>query len=86
MMEMLLKLAGWNLVQDFFGWGEAAQLKDWGVLAEFESPAGVYQACEKVRDAGFQKWTPTRPSRSTDSRRRWASRAHVSPGSRWPLA
>jgi hypothetical protein len=61
MMDVLLKLAGWNLVQDFFGWGKAAQLKDWGVLAEFESPAGLYQACEKVRDAGFSKWDAHTP-------------------------
>jgi hypothetical protein len=27
-----------------------------GVLAEFETPAQVYQAAEKVRDAGYSKW------------------------------
>jgi hypothetical protein len=27
-----------------------------GVLAEFKSPADVYHAAEKVRDAGFKKW------------------------------
>jgi hypothetical protein len=27
-----------------------------GVLAEFDTPAAVYQAAEKVRDAGFTKW------------------------------
>jgi len=27
-----------------------------GVLAEFASPADVYHAAEKVRDAGFKKW------------------------------
>ena len=28
----------------------------WGMLAEFESPAAVYHAAEKVRDAGYRKW------------------------------
>lgn len=27
-----------------------------GILAEFETPAAVYHAAEKMRDAGFQKW------------------------------
>lgn len=27
-----------------------------GVLAEFKSPADVYHAAEKVRDAGYTKW------------------------------
>jgi len=27
-----------------------------GVMAEFETPADVYEACEKVRDAGYTKW------------------------------
>jgi hypothetical protein len=32
-----------------------------GVLAEFESAADVYHACEKVRDAGFRKWDAHTP-------------------------
>ncbi len=28
----------------------------YGVLAEFETPAAVYHAAEKVRDAGYSKW------------------------------
>jgi hypothetical protein len=28
----------------------------YGVLAEFHTPAAVYHAAEKVRDAGFSKW------------------------------
>jgi len=28
----------------------------WGVLAQFDSPAEVYHAAEKVRDAGYRKW------------------------------
>jgi len=28
----------------------------WGAMAEFESPAAVYHAAEKVRDAGYRKW------------------------------
>jgi hypothetical protein len=30
--------------------------KLFGVLAEFASPADVYHAAEKVRDAGYRKW------------------------------
>jgi len=61
MMDTLLRLAGWNLVQDFFGWGKAAELEDWGMLAEFETPGQVYEACEKVRDAGFENWDAHTP-------------------------
>ncbi len=28
----------------------------YGILAEFATPADVYHAAEKVRDAGFTKW------------------------------
>jgi hypothetical protein len=28
----------------------------YGVMAEFATPAAVYRAAEKVRDAGFRKW------------------------------
>lgn len=34
----------------------AAASRVFGVLAEFKSPADVYHAAEKVRDAGFKKW------------------------------
>lgn len=33
----------------------------WGALAEFDSPASLYHACEKVRDAGFAKWDAHTP-------------------------
>ena len=61
MLDAILKLAGWNLVQDFFGWGEAAEKKAWGTLAEFETPAALYHACEQVRDAGFRNWDAHTP-------------------------
>ena len=61
MMDVLLKLVGWNLVQDFFGWGKAAEFKNWGLLAEFETPAAVYHACENVRDAGYRNWDAHTP-------------------------
>ena len=32
-----------------------------GLLAEFETPAGLYQACEKVRDAGYKRWDAHSP-------------------------
>src|SRR5258707_15573281 len=30
--------------------------KPYGILAEFETPAAIMHAAEKVRDAGFRKW------------------------------
>jgi hypothetical protein len=35
--------------------------KLWGVLAEFDGPASLYQACEQMRDAGFRKWDAHTP-------------------------
>lgn len=34
----------------------ASNLQVYGILAEFENPASVLHAAEKVRDAGFRKW------------------------------
>ena len=31
-------------------------VRTWGLLAEFGSPAEVYHAAERVRDAGYRKW------------------------------
>ena len=33
----------------------------YGVLAEFASPADLYRACERVRDAGFTRWDAHTP-------------------------
>lgn len=33
----------------------------WGLLAQYENPATVYHACEKVRDAGYSKWDACTP-------------------------
>lgn len=33
----------------------------WGLLAQYENPAAVYHACEKVRDAGYSKWDACTP-------------------------
>ena len=33
----------------------------WGYLAQYENPKQVYEACEKVRDAGYQKWDACTP-------------------------
>ncbi len=30
--------------------------KTYGILAEFDSPAAILQAAEKVRDAGYSRW------------------------------
>ncbi|MFT4703713.1 MAG: hypothetical protein ACI81R_001405 [Bradymonadia bacterium] len=35
--------------------------KHWGLLAEYNTPAELYQACEEIRDAGFQKWDAHTP-------------------------
>lgn len=32
-----------------------------GVLAEFPSPAALYHACERVRDAGYTRWDAHSP-------------------------
>ena len=33
----------------------------YGILAEFASPADLYHACERVRDAGFTRWDAHTP-------------------------
>src|SRR6187397_1323462 len=33
----------------------------YGVLAEFATPADLYRACERVRDAGFTRWDAHTP-------------------------
>jgi hypothetical protein len=33
----------------------------WGMLAEFDSPQRLYQACEAVRDAGYTRWDAHSP-------------------------
>ena len=33
----------------------------WGVLGEFDSPAALYRAAERVRDAGFERWDTHSP-------------------------
>jgi hypothetical protein len=33
----------------------------WGLLAQYEDPHAIYQACEKVRDAGYQSWDSCTP-------------------------
>lgn len=40
---------------------EKSETKLYGVLAEYESPATLFTACEKVRDAGFTKWDSYTP-------------------------
>lgn len=34
----------------------SAPARTFGLLAEFKSPADVYHAAEKVRDAGYTRW------------------------------
>lgn len=35
--------------------------KTWGLLARYETPASIYKACERVRDAGYSKWDACTP-------------------------
>jgi hypothetical protein len=34
---------------------------NYGILAEFATPADLYRACERVRDAGFTRWDAHSP-------------------------
>jgi hypothetical protein len=36
-------------------------MRPFGVLAEFPSPAQLYRACERVRDAGYTRWDAHSP-------------------------
>lgn len=38
-----------------------AKGREFGLLAEFDSPADLFHACEKVRDAGFKVWDAHTP-------------------------
>lgn len=35
--------------------------ENFGILAQFESPKSLYEACTKMRDLGFQKWDAYSP-------------------------
>jgi len=39
----------------------ATTTSTWGILAEFDSAAEIFHACEKVRDAGFAHWDAHTP-------------------------
>jgi hypothetical protein len=39
----------------------ATTTSTWGILAEFDSAAEIFHACEKVRDAGFANWDAHTP-------------------------
>ncbi|MEM7157784.1 MAG: DUF3341 domain-containing protein [Myxococcota bacterium] len=39
----------------------AKRPKVYGLLAEYETPADLYKACEKVRDAGYGAWDAHTP-------------------------
>lgn len=38
-----------------------ADKKNWGVLAEFDTPKDIYHACESIRDEGFKHWDAHTP-------------------------
>ena len=35
--------------------------KKYGLLAEYESTAAIFKACEKIRDAGYKRWDSYTP-------------------------
>jgi len=39
----------------------AEDVRDYGLLGEFDSPGALYHACEQVRDAGFTRWDAHTP-------------------------
>ena len=53
----------------------------YGILAEFATPADLYHACERVRDAGFTRWDAHSPFPVHGLIRRWGSGAPCFPGS-----
>jgi hypothetical protein len=40
---------------------KASKKKKFGVLAEYDSAAAIFKACEKVRDAGYKRWDSYTP-------------------------
>ena len=37
------------------------KVKKFGLLAEYDSAAAIFAACEKVRDAGYKRWDSYTP-------------------------
>lgn len=35
--------------------------RTWGLMAQYDSAADIYHACEEVRDAGYQNWDACTP-------------------------
>jgi len=35
--------------------------RTWGLMAQYDSAADIYSACEEVRDAGYSKWDACTP-------------------------
>src|SRR5688572_4735711 len=38
-----------------------ADARTWGLLAQYETPADIFHAAEKIRDAGFTRWDTCTP-------------------------
>ena len=36
-------------------------MKNYGIVAAFDTPAALYHGCEKVRDAGYSQWDAITP-------------------------
>ena len=40
---------------------KGSKQKKFGLLAEYDSAAAIFKACEKVRDAGYKRWDSYTP-------------------------
>ncbi len=40
---------------------KSKKIKTFGLLAEYESAADIFHACEKIRDAGYKRWDSYTP-------------------------
>jgi hypothetical protein len=49
----------------------AKTVTPYGVIAEFETPADIMHAAEKVRDAGFRRWDVLHRIRFTGWTMQW---------------
>ena len=65
--------------------------KNYGIIAAFDTTPELYQACEKVRDAGYSQWDALTPfpihglDAAMGMRRSKVPRFSLAGGSRFPI-
>ncbi|MEM7248632.1 MAG: DUF3341 domain-containing protein [Acidobacteriota bacterium] len=59
--EAVYDLHGATLIKEQLELGEESGRANFGLLAEFDTPAAIYKACEQVRDAGYERWDSYTP-------------------------